>query len=56
MIIHITQDGDVLEIRLQSPPGMNADYREQVEPGGEWEGIPYEELHQLGTGQHDVDV
>lgn len=56
IFIQAVPDVETLVVRLPCPPGPGpkVDFSREIDPGGDFDGIPYEELRAMGPGRHDV--
>ena len=58
MIVHMIFDDDLIVVRARAeiPGGGIADVMEEVEPGGGYGLLSYDELRALGEGKQDIPV
>lgn len=58
MTVFLTVYSERVEIRLPSNPakGVSADAVETVEEGETWNGYTYEQLQELGSGEHKIQI
>jgi hypothetical protein len=56
MKVYIHHEGEriVIMARAEGPGGLIGDLIHDVLPGESWGDLSYEELRQLGEGEHDV--
>lgn len=58
MKIHITRDPEelIVRVRIRAKSATRGDLFHLVYPGRTWEGWSYEELWNLGAGDHKIEV
>lgn len=58
MKIHITRDPEemIVRVRIRAKGATRGDVFHLVYPGRTWEGWSYEELWNLGEGNHKIEV
>ena len=56
MQIHITRDQEKMIVRIRTRGSTRGDLFHLIYPGRAWKGWSYEDLWNLGVGDHEVEV